>query len=41
MVLDSFFGGHNWVNTMHIAVGPLLALIAYLAYALHFEKKSY
>lgn len=39
MVLDSFFGGHKWVNTMHIAVGPLLALIAYLAYALHFEKK--
>ena len=39
MVLDSLFGGYKWVNTMHIFVGPLLALIAYLAYALHFEEK--
>tara|TARA_Y100001973_G_C5020006_1_gene242700 strand:+ start:273 stop:503 length:231 start_codon:yes stop_codon:yes gene_type:complete len=39
MVLDSLFGDYKWVNTMHIAVGPLLALIAYLAYSLHFEKK--
>lgn len=39
MVFDSLFGGYKWVNTMHIVVGPLLALIAYLAYALHFEKK--
>lgn len=39
MILDSFFGGYNWVNTMHIAVGPLLSLIAYLAYSLHFDGK--
>ena len=39
MILDSFFGGHNWVNTMHIAIGPLLSLIAYLAYSLHFDGK--
>ncbi len=39
MVVESLFGGYKWVNTMHIFFGPLLALIAYLAYALHFEKK--
>ena len=39
MVMDFLFGGYNWVNTMHIFFGPLLALIAYLAYSLHFDGK--
>lgn len=39
MVVESLFGGYKWVNTMHIFFGPLLALIAYLAYVLHFEGK--
>tara|TARA_Y100000389_G_C17055597_1_gene314870 strand:+ start:279 stop:509 length:231 start_codon:yes stop_codon:yes gene_type:complete len=39
MVMDFLFGGYNWVNTMHIFFGPLLALIAYLAYSLHFDNK--
>jgi len=37
--MDVLFEGHKWVNTMHIFFGPLLAVIAYLAYALHFENK--
>ena len=31
-IVASLFGGYKWVNTMHIFFGPLLALIAYLAY---------
>ena len=30
--MEFLFGGHKWVFTMHIFVGPLLSLIAYLAY---------
>jgi hypothetical protein len=39
MVVESLFSGHKWVNTMHIFVGPILSLIAYLAYALHYQDK--
>lgn len=35
--MEYLFSGHKWVNTIHIFFGPILALIAYLAYALHFE----
>ena len=36
--MDFLFGGHKWVFTMHIFVGPLLSLIAYLCY---FETKGF
>ena len=31
-MLEIFLGGHKWVYSMHIIVGPLLSLIAYLVY---------
>ena len=34
----SLFGGHKWVNSMHVVIGPLLSLIAYLAYELCFNN---
>ena len=34
----SLFGGHKWVYTMHIFIGPLLALIAYLAYEMCYNN---
>ena len=37
--MEFLFGGHKWVFTMHIFVGPLLALIAYLAYERCFNNK--
>lgn len=41
MILDSLFANYKWVNTMHIVVGPVLALIAYLAYGLHYNSKFF
>tara|TARA_B100000686_G_C15967632_1_gene561112 strand:- start:308 stop:532 length:225 start_codon:yes stop_codon:yes gene_type:complete len=37
--MEFLFGGHKWVFTMHIFVGPLLALIAYFAYERCFNNK--
>ena len=37
--MEVLFGGYKWVNTIHIIIGPLLALIAYLAYSLQFDNK--
>ncbi len=37
--MEFLFGGHRWVFTMHIFVGPLLSLIAYLAYERCFNNK--
>jgi len=34
----SLFGGYKWVNSMHVVVGPILSLIAYLAYELCFNN---
>ena len=30
--MDFLFRDYNWVNTMHILVGPILALIAYMSH---------
>ena len=30
--MDFLFGGYNWVNTIHILVGPILSLIAYMSH---------
>ena len=37
--MKSLFSDYKWINTMHIFIGPLLSLIAYLAYSLHFGNK--
>jgi hypothetical protein len=34
----SLFGGHKWVNSMHVVIGPILSLIAFLAYELCFNN---
>ena len=34
----SLFSGHKWVNSMHVVIGPILSLIAWLAYELCFNK---
>ena len=36
--MEFLFEGHKWVFTMHIFVGPLLSLIAYLC---HSETKGF
>jgi len=36
--MESLVGGHKWVNSMHIIVGPILSLIAYLAYEMCFNN---
>ena len=30
--MESLLGGRKWVYSMHVIVGPLLSLIAYLSY---------
>ena len=37
-ITESLFSGHKWVNSMHVVVGPILSLIAYLAYELCFNN---
>ena len=37
-ITGSLFGGHKWVNSMHVVIGPILSLIAYLAYELCFNN---
>ena len=37
-ITGSLFSGHKWVNSMHVVVGPILSLIAYLAYELCFNN---
>ena len=37
-IAGSLFGGYKWVNSMHVIVGPILSLIAYLAYELCFNN---
>jgi len=34
----SLLSGHKWVNSMHVVIGPILSLIAYLAYELCFNN---